>query len=491
MTLRTNIIKEAQACLHNVSAKNGQLNAIISMRSHESILEDVQRAVKDGISLPLGGRLIALKDNICTTEGTTTCASNMLKGYKSPYNATIVDKLIDSGAVILGKTNMDEFAMGTDNIHTIYGAPKNPLYPGADYSAGGSSGGSAVAVGSGMCYAALGTDTGGSVRLPAALCGAVGFKPSYGLISRYGVIAFAQSLDTVGILADSIRKVRTVFHAISGYDPKDPTSISQELRDSLAVQNDKLSQSAKKWKIGIPLEFNVDSLSESVKKAWKEVLQKMLLEGHELYTVSLPSVLSSLPTYYIVAPAEASSNLARYDGIRYGHRASEDRDSEDGILYGKTRSEGFGEEVRRRILLGNYNLSSGAFNNHYIQAQKVRRKIQYDFDRVFTLKNPLETKSVAQNPITVDFLVTPCSIDTAPSLDDVFSQKSPLDAYVNDVLTVPASLAGIPAVTVPWKLNGKVNNDITIGIQVMGQFGDDERVLNAGETIMNYYTAIA
>ncbi|KAK9449930.1 amidase signature domain-containing protein [Limtongia smithiae] len=497
---RTALLTDAMHSMRMIAELNPRLNAVIAARSEQEVIEDVGEATETLFAatapedaakmLPLQGRLLGLKDTFSTTWGYTTCCSNMLRNYKAPYNATVVDKLSSAGAVFIGKTNMDEFAMGTDNIHSIFGPPLNPLYP-KPHSTGGSSGGSAAAVASGMCYAALGTDTGGSVRLPAAYCGVVGFKPSYGLISRWGVIAFAQSLDTVGVFARDVGAVRDVFHAITDYDNKDPTSISPPLRKRIADATEAARNTRKKYKIGVPYEFMVDRLSPVVRAAWKEVLLKLRAQGHILQFVSLPAMRSALPTYYILAPAEASSNLARYDGVRFGFRGEADRDQDcedgaPGVLYGETRSRGFGVEVRRRILLGNYNLSSGAMGNHYIQAQKVRRIIQQDFNSIFALENPLpdlRTPSSTEHPADqVDFLVSPCSTSTAPSLADIYAQKSPLDAYVNDVLTVPASLAGIPAISVPWKLDGEAS---VVGIQIMAQYGDDERLLDAAEQIMN------
>ncbi|KAK9367957.1 amidase signature domain-containing protein [Lipomyces kononenkoae] len=475
------LLKDAKICLSNISTLNRRLNALISVRTPESVLARVSQVASTEAGASLAGKLFAFKDNFCTIDQPTSCASQMLQGYVSPFEATVLTRLYNVGhAVDVGRANMDEFAMGTDTIFTRYGPTLNPLYP-APHSAGGSSGGSACAVSAGMCHFALGSDTGGSVRLPAAYCGVVGFKPSYGLVSRHGVIALAQSLDTVGVLGRDVPTVREAFGVISAYDPLDPTSLSIKMRRKLQLNtNRRRQESDGRYKIGIPLEFIVDSCSSDITNAWAVVLKKLLAQGHELYAVSMPEVKNALPTYYILNPSEAASNLSRYDGVRYGYRANIDRDA-DGVLYGVTRSQGFGSEVRRRILLGNYNLSSGAFKNHYIQAQKVRRKLKLGFDRVFSVEHPLEKQIERDNQPTVDFLVTPCSTDTAPLLDDVLSQKSPLDSYINDVLTVPASLAGIPAITVPWKTDdGKV-----VGIQVMGQYGDDDRMLDFSETIMS------
>ncbi|KAK9237816.1 amidase signature domain-containing protein [Lipomyces kononenkoae] len=473
------LLKEAKICLSNISALNRRLNALISVRPSESVLARLSEMTSTEPASPLAGKLFAFKDNFCTIDQPTSCASQMLQGYVSPFEATVLTRLYKIGhAIDVGRANMDEFAMGTDNVFSIYGPALNSLYS-APHSAGGSSGGSACAVSAGMCHFALGTDTGGSVRLPAAYCGVIGFKPSYGLVSRHGVIAFAQSLDTVGVLARDVPTVREVFNVISAHDPLDPTSLSNEVRQQLKRNTSRRHNERNgRYKIGIPLEFIVDSCSSDITNAWTIVLKKLLAQGHELYAVSMPEVKSALPTYYILSPSEAASNLSRYDGVRYGYRANVDRDA-TGVLYGVTRSHGFGSEVRRRILLGNYNLSSGAFKNHYIQAQKVRRKLQLAFDRVFSVDHPLEKPIKRDDQPTVDFLVTPCSTGTAPLLADVLSQKSPLDSYINDVLTVPASLAGIPAASIPWNTDdGKV-----VGIQVMGQYGDDDRVLDFSETL--------
>ncbi|KAK9464251.1 amidase signature domain-containing protein [Lipomyces arxii] len=482
------VVEQVNSRISTILERNTKINALTYIRPKNEIQSIVQRleSVPEINRGPLFGKVVVLKDNICVDDCPTSCASMMLKGFQSGYNATVTDLLSKSGTVHIAMANMDEFAMGTDNIHTVFGPPKNPQFPDADHSTGGSSGGSAAAVSAGMCDIALGTDTGGSVRLPAAYCGVVGFKPSYGLISRHGVIAFSQTLDTVGILARYVETVQDTFDALSKYDSKDPTSATDSTRKRIAQfvgdRDSTLEQRDGEtlYRIGIPQEFVVNSLSPVIKKAWTKALNTLRLQGHKLYPVSLPSIKSALPTYYIIAPAEAASNLARYDGVRYGYRATVDRDSSDDILYGTTRSEGFGTEVRRRILLGNYNLSSGAIDNHYIQAQKVRSKIQADFDRVFALKNATEPahKIEESSHVKVDFLVAPCSTGTAPLLDDVLSQKSPLDAYINDVLTVPASLTGTPAISIPYKVDNEV-----VGIQIMSQYGDDYRLLEFSQEL--------
>ncbi|KAK9481202.1 amidase signature domain-containing protein [Lipomyces japonicus] len=488
------ILNQARTCLRNISRLNARVNALTAVRPADQVMADVKSALahgngNDNVSTSgnhdIRGRLVAFKDNFCTTDGTTTCASRMLRDYQSPFDAAVVELLNQAGAVSVGKANMDEFAMGTDNVYSIYGPPKNPLYVDTEpRSTGGSSGGSAAAVAAGMCFASLGTDTGGSVRLPAAYCGVVGFKPSYGVVSRWGVVPFAQSLDTVGVLSRTVTAARHVFEIIScGHDKRDPTSVSDKLRKLLTSKHER----KRKFRIGIAAEFVVDTLSPVVMQGWRQVLHGLREHGHELVYVTMPAIKHALPAYYIIAPAEASSNLARYDGVRYGFR-HEHEVADGGVLFGPTRAAGFGAEVRRRILLGNYNLSSAGFDNHYIQAQKVRRLIQLEFDRVFAMPNPVTSphNDDIDDHGKVDFLVTPCSTGLAPLLADVTKPgRSPLDSYVNDVLTVPASLAGVPAVSVPFRPqqpDGGANTDV-VGIQVMGQYGDDYRVLELAQEI--------
>ena len=355
-------------------------------------------------------------------------------------------------------------------------------------SAGGSSGGSAVAVATGQAWAALGTDTGGSVRLPAAYTGTVGFKPSYGRLSRWGVIAYANSLDTVGTLTQNVEHARDIFNVLDSFDPMDPTSLSEIVRNEAEYQSI-ASMEDKRLRIGIPLDYNTASLSPEVRQTWSQLLTSLQDAGHSLHPVSLPSTHQALSAYYVLAPAEASSNLAKYDGVRYGHRTTgpDANPKENMPLFAATRGEGFGPEVQRRILLGAYTLSSEAMDNYFVQAQRVRRLVQSDFDNVFALPNPLldlraERSSDGPN---VDILIAPTAPTLPPTLAEV-EKLSPVEMYMNDVLTVPASLAGLPALSVPVKLqNGSTEaGDVkSIGMQVIGQFGDDELVLQVGQII--------
>ncbi|KAK4187276.1 putative mitochondrial glutamyl-tRNA amidotransferase subunit A precursor [Podospora australis] len=450
---------------------------------------------------------LAVKDNIATTSPLpTTCASSILAGYTSPLEATIVTQLRTRGALLSGKTNLDEFGMGSHSTHSAYGPVSQDLDP--KTSAGGSSGGSAVAVASGQVDLALGTDTGGSVRLPAAYTGVVGYKPSYGMISRYGVVPYANSLDTVGFLSKSISPISNLVIGSEGrglwaeHDPHDPTSLSPSARKRCAAQREGYRQpwhgSRNKIKFGIPLEYNMAELDPRIRTAWAEtaaLLQDTF--SARIVPVSLPSTKHALAAYYVIAPAEASSNLAKYDGVRYGQRdenAATDA-AAGGVLYAATRGKGFGEEVKRRILLGSYTLSSEAMDNYFIKAQKVRRLVRKDFNRVFALENPLhapETFELSELPETVemedkwgpeevDFLLCPTAPTLAPRLKDL-ENKSPVDAYVNDVFTVPASLAGLPAISVPMPV-AEADGQGQAGLQLIGQYWDDARLLAVADVV--------
>ena len=379
--------------------------------------------------------------------------------------------------------------MGSHTRPSFTSATKSPFKRGGQaLSAGGSSGGSAVAVATGQAWAALGTDTGGSVRLPAAYTGTVGFKPSYGRLSRWGVIAYANSLDTVGTLTQNVDDAKDIFNALDAHDHMDPTSLSETVRERIRRQTTAWT-SGRKLRIGVPLEYNTASLAPEVRNAWSRILRCLQDDGHSLHPVSLPSTHQALSAYYVLAPAEASSNLAKYDGVRYGHRAQgpDAKPKENLPLFASTRGEGFGPEVQRRILLGAYTLSSEAMDNYFVQAQRVRRLVQQDFDNVFALQNPLldaETSSPSEQS-SVDVLIAPTAPTLPPTLAEV-EKLSPVEMYMNDVLTVPASLAGLPALSVPVKLESgatEVGDVESVGMQVIGQFGDDELVLETGRII--------
>lgn len=436
---------------------------------------------------------LAVKDNFATHDLPTQCASKILGDYPSPIEATIVQQLRAGGARVVGKTNMDEFGMGSHSYYSAHGPVRNPLDE--TLSAGGSSGGSAVAVVVGDADIALGTDTGGSIRLPAAYTGCLGYKPSYGIVSRYGVVPYANSLDTVGFFCKSAKTLRYYASVESlteyGHDPLDPTNMSEKSRRRCINASPKKLGDLSQITIGIPTEYNIEELDPSIRAAWSAAATILAEKGVNIVSVSLPRTKEALSAYYVLAPAEASSNLAKYDGVRYGVR-SEESDAAGETLYSETRGNGFGEEVKRRILLGTYSLSSEAIDNYFIQAQKVRRLVQRDFDRVFKLGNPLyeaepfdlsdmaETTGLEdkRGPVQVDFLLCPTAPTFPPKLSDIEGQSS-VDSYTNDVFTVPASLAGLPAITVPSKTEGKM----PAGMQLIGQYWDDERLLQMAEEL--------
>ncbi|KAG4437690.1 hypothetical protein IFR05_006814 [Cadophora sp. M221] len=454
----------------------------------------------------------AIKDNIATDGSPTTCASAILQTHQSPFSAEVVTRLENGNppVTVIGKTNMDEFGMGSHSMNSFFGPVIN-AGPFPLHSVGGSSGGSAVAVASRTCVVALGTDTGGSIRLPAAYTGIVGFKPSYGHISRWGVIPYANSLDTVGILASTVDLLQSAFKRVNRFDPKDPTSITDASRARMKVHRNKdLTQewerklrsgeanreksklAFRNKKIGVPLEYNIAELDPSIREAWQKALQILQDNGATIVPISLPNTKHALSAYYVLAPAEAASNLSKYDGVRYGTRSGSG-DGVGDVLYSNTRGSGFGDEVKRRILLGSYTLSSEAIDNYFIKAQKVRRLVQRDFDRVFVISNPLrpaeqfDLSSMDESiklddklgPPQVDFIVCPTA-PTLPPTQQMVLNQSPVDTYMNDVFTVPASLAGLPAISIPFPVPEKYR--VTglpdfAGIQIIGQYSTDEQVL--------------
>ncbi|KAL9579335.1 MAG: hypothetical protein Q9212_005173 [Teloschistes hypoglaucus] len=440
----------------------------------------------------------------------------MLQGYKSPFSATVVERLQAAGAVITGKANLDEFGMGSHSTNSLHGAVTQ-LRPESDIqrTVGGSSGGSALAVATGQCFAALGTDTGGSVRLPAAWTGTVGFKPSYGMVSRWGVVAYANSLDTVGVIASNVASARNVYNVIKGHDSRDPTSISTQTcsRIQSHIQARDRKRGDRPLRIGIPNEYFVNELHPSIHKSWMSAMQHLNHQGHSLLSIPLPTTKAALSAYYVLAPAEASSNLAKYDGVRYGNKVppspttttttaniqEASRRQGDHVLFSRTRSQNFGAEVRRRILLGSYTLSSTAIDNYFIRAQKVRRMVQKDFDRVFALPNPLlpspskepkKEETMGSDESEVDVIITPTATRPAPLLSELTTEEvdmsSPARKYCDDVYTVPGSLAGLPAISVPVPLfdGGKECRDgLSVGVQIIGQYGDDELILSVAEEL--------
>ncbi|KAI0251416.1 amidase signature domain-containing protein [Lactifluus subvellereus] len=475
-----------RSAVHN---KNASVNALVYVAP-----EDAGNAT-DGL---LNGMTVAVKDNICTKDMPTTCSSAMLRDFKSPLDATVTRLLKDSGATIIGKANCDEFGMGSLNVHSVHGPVVNPYqHPSsaADWdarerrSAGGSSGGSAAAVAAGMCDAALATDTGGSVRLPASYCGVVGLKPSYGVISRWGVVSFADSLDCVGVIGKDVASTSKLFGVLSAFDERDPTAARPTTREKA---RELCSEHMSEWvssgpgnltnlRIGIPQEYFPASLDSSIVSPFRRVVRALKNRGATVLPVSLPNTSYALSAYYVIASAEASSNLARYDGVQYGLHVPFPPDSiarSPGEVYAHSRTAGFGAEVKRRILLGTYALTADAFDNYFLQAQRLRRRIRDDFMRVFRVPNPL-ARSASPHVDGVHLLLHPSAVRTAPRLDE---QDGSLDAYTQDVLTVPASLAGLPALSVPMAV-GVEGDGWPLGVSVVGQWGCETMVLAVGAEI--------
>ncbi|AET39780.1 glutamyl-tRNA(Gln) amidotransferase subunit HER2 Ecym_4768 [Eremothecium cymbalariae DBVPG len=450
-----------------------KLSKIDHLQEKFNIFTSINQNIKNELQpcdKPLANLLVGIKDNIVTKDLPTTCASGILEGYKSPFDATVVTLLKDAGVVVIGKTNMDEFGMGSGGTHSKFGVTYNPMFLDEKVVVGGSSSGSAAAVASDVVDFALGTDTGGSVRIPAAYTSTFGFKPSYGRLSRFGVIAYAQSLDTVGIITKDIEMIKKVFRVLDKYDAKDPTSLTDDLRSkapSLA------SKTKNQLKIGIPQEFMLQNISKQVNSVLMTVIDKILEQGHEICPVSIPMIKYSLPIYYTLAPAEAASNLSRYDGIRYGYRDTE-KDIYEDTLFVPTRAN-FGKEVKNRILLGNYNLCSGAFRNNFLKAQKLRNQLINEFDNVFSVPNILTNNKPKDDG--VDLLLSLSCMTPPPTVNNFMEQdaKTPVNSYINDSFTIPMSLAGLPCISIP------VKNNVGIGVQLTGQFADDECVLDAAQ----------
>jgi aspartyl-tRNA(Asn)/glutamyl-tRNA(Gln) amidotransferase subunit A len=424
-----------------------------------AMADAADRRLAEGEALPLDGIPIAVKDLYCTKGVLTTAASHILDGFHPPYESTVTDQLWRSGAVMLGKANLDEFAMGSSNTTSYYGPVENPWRRPDDNHPlvpGGSSGGSAAAVAARAALAATGTDTGGSIRQPASFCGIVGLKPTYGRCSRWGVVAYASSLDHPGPLTRTVRDAAIMLRSMAGHDPKDSTSAPVRVPDFEAA----LTGDVRGLRIGIPREYRVEGMPADIEALWQQGAEWLRAAGAEPIEISLPMTKYALPTYYIIAPAEASSNLARYDGVRFGLRVEGDTLDD---LYELTRAAGFGAEVRRRVLIGTYVLSAGYYDAYYLKAQRVRTLITRDFVTAFE---------------RVDCILTP----TAPSAAFAIGEKTedPIAMYLNDVFTVPANLAGVPAIAVPVGLSG---DGLPLGLQIIGRAFDEETVLRVGEVL--------
>jgi aspartyl-tRNA(Asn)/glutamyl-tRNA(Gln) amidotransferase subunit A len=438
------------------------LNAFITV-TPERALADAAAAdarIAKGEARPLDGIPLAIKDLFCTTGIRSTAASRILGNFVPPYESTVSAKLWAAGAVCLGKTNLDEFAMGSSNTTSAFGNVVNPWRrrgDNRDLVPGGSSGGSAAAVAARLCLGATATDTGGSIRQPAAFTGTVGIKPTYGRCSRWGIVAFASSLDQAGPIARTVRDAAILLREMSGHDPKDSTSADVAVPDFEAA----LGQGVKGLRIGVPKEYRLDGMVPEIEALWQQGIAWLKEAGATIHDISLPHTRYALPTYYIVAPAEASSNLARYDGVRYGLRVEEGGDLDD--LYEATRGAGFGAEVRRRILIGTYVLSAGYYDAYYLKAQKVRALIQRDFDEAYKI---------------VDAILTPATPSSAFAIGE--KQDDPVTMYLNDVFTVPANLAGLPGISVPAGLDA---SGLPLGLQVLGRAFDEETVFRVAAAI--------
>ena len=438
--------------LDRIAAANPDLNAYITVTDELAMqqAEAADRARADGRAGALTGVPLAVKDIFCTDGVLTTCASRMLDNFVAPYDATVIGKLKQAGTVMLGKTNMDEFAMGSSNENSHYGPARNPWN--RERVPGGSSGGSAVAVAAGLAPAALGTDTGGSIRQPAAFCGITGLKPTYGRVSRYGMIAYASSLDQGGPMARSAEDCALLLQAMAGFDERDSTSIEREVPDYAAA----LERDISGLRIGLPKQYFAEGLDEGVARVIDAAIDEYRRLGAEIVEIELPNSGIAIPAYYVVAMAECSSNLSRFDGVRFGHRCDDPKDLED--LYKRSRAEGFGDEVKRRILIGTYALSAGYYDAYYLKAQKLRRLISDDFQRAFE---------------QVDVIAGPTTPTPAFPLGD--NRDDPVAMYLQDIYTISVNLAGLPAISLP----AGFSDGLPVGLQLIGNYFDEGRLLNA------------
>jgi aspartyl-tRNA(Asn)/glutamyl-tRNA(Gln) amidotransferase subunit A len=445
-------VELSQLYLDRIAALNPELNAYITINAETSLAQAQQAdaLLADGKAHPLTGIPIAQKDIFCVKGWRTTCGSKMLENFIAPYDAHVIEQFNLAGAVNLGKTNMDEFAMGSSNETSHFGAVKNPW----DREAvpGGSSGGAACAVAARLCAAATGTDTGGSIRQPAALCGISGIKPSYGTVSRYGMIAFASSLDQAGPMARSAEDLALMLNVMTGYDERDSTSLQRDNEDYARDLDKPLAG----LRIGLPKEFFAEGLAQDVAGCVQAAIEEYKKLGASVVDVSLPNSRLAVPVYYVLAPAEASSNLSRYDGVRYGYRAPEYGDLAE--MYEKSRAQGFGAEVKRRIMIGTYVLSHGYYDAYYLQAQKIRRLIAQDFDDAFK---------------KCDVIMGPTSPSTAFKLGE--KGDDPVQMYLSDIYTIAVNLAGLPGMSIPC---GFGTNNMPAGLQIIGDYFGEARMLN-------------
>lgn len=446
-------VEAAESVFKRIDDVEGKVEAYITLNKDEALKKakevDEKRAKGEKLS-PLAGIPVGIKDNICTKDMLTTCASKMLYNFVPPYNAFVMDKLAADDIVVTGKLNMDEFAMGSSCENSYYKKTKNPRD--LQRIPGGSSGGSGAAVAAGEAFLALGSDTGGSIRMPAAYCGIVGLKPTYGSVSRYGLVAFASSLDQIGPMGRSVSDVAMLYSALCGKDANDATSVKREYPDFLKA----LGCDVKGLKIGLPKEYFGDGVEPEVKAAVLNAVKVLEEAGATVKQVSLPSTDNALSVYYIISSAEASSNLARFDGVKYGYRTESFENLID--MYEKTRSEGFGDEVKRRIMLGTFVLSSGYYDAYYKKAKLLQKKISAEFDSVFA---------------DCDVIITPSAPDTAFKLGE--KSNDPVKMYASDICTVTVNIAGLPAISLPC---GKDSKGLPIGMQIIGKKFDEQTILN-------------
>ena len=442
-------------CMEQIAKKEEMLHAFISVQEKERLeqrVEEVEKGIRNGLYKgALAGVPVAVKDNICTKDMPTTCASKMLEGFVSPYEAKVVTMLEDAGAILIGKTNMDEFAMGSTSETSYFGAVKNPRD--TDHVPGGSSGGSCAAVASGESFCALGSDTGGSIRQPSAYCGVVGMKPSYGTVSRNGLIAYASSFDQIGPIAKNVEDCASLLETIAGHDRKDATSVKRADYGFLAGAR----EGVKGMKVGIPREYLGEGLQEEIRKAVEDAADTLRQWGADVEYVSLGLTEYAIPTYYLIACAQASSNLERFDGVKYGYRAKEYEGLHE--MYKRSRSEGFGQEVRQRIMLGSFVLSSGYYDAYYLKALRAQTLIRQEFGKIFS---------------SYDILLGPVTPTTAPRLGE--SLKDPLKMYLGDIYTVPLNLAGLPGMSLPY---GTDEKQLPIGIQIFADCFQEQKILRA------------
>ena len=446
--------KEITEAFINRSKKSTKLNSYISDNFDDAINRAIEFDSKPNLNKKIPGIPMAVKDLFCTKNLRTTAGSKILENFIPTYESTVTQNILDHGGIIIGKLNCDEFAMGSSNETSYYGNVQNPISE--NLVPGGSSGGSSSALAAKLTPATIGTDTGGSIRQPASFTGTVGLKPTYGSCSRYGIVAFASSLDQAGPMTHDVKDCALLLEVMSSYDVKDSTSVDFVRGNYL---ND-LSDNIKGKKIGIPKEYRVDGMPKEIEKLWEKGIKIIKDNGGDVIDISLPNTNYALPAYYIVAPAEASSNLARYDGVKYGFRSKGENLID---MYEKTRSEGFGDEVKRRILIGTYVLSSGYYDAYYLKAQKVRRLIKNDFDEAYK---------------KVDAILTPSTPSSAFKIGEKLND--PVSMYLNDIFTVPINLAGLPAISLP---GGHDINGFPLGLQVIGKAFDEQTILNIAYSI--------